>query len=108
MLELAHCELSSDAAQLTASGKVDRWSKDRAIELAGKADYDLEKLAIVLQPYIRGEIRDRTGVAILLALRPGPWRRRRSHSIRARRQRVGGAVERSGGLWLANRLAVRF
>ena len=57
VLELAHCELSSDAAQLTASGKVDRWSKDRAIELAGKADYDLEKLAIVLQPYIRGEIR---------------------------------------------------
>ncbi len=56
-LQLARVELDGDLAKLAAAGRVERWSKDRAISLAGKTDYDLEKISVLLQPYYNGHIR---------------------------------------------------
>ncbi|MBI2824639.1 MAG: hypothetical protein HYX69_08140 [Planctomycetia bacterium] len=56
-VQLARLELASDAVQLNATGRIDRWSKDRTLSIAGKTDYDLEKVTLILQPYFGEGIR---------------------------------------------------
>ena len=57
VVHLAQLEIESEALRLNASGRIDRWTKDRALVLNGKTNYDLEKLTLILQPYFGNEIR---------------------------------------------------
>ncbi|HEY2839375.1 MAG TPA: hypothetical protein VGJ26_09510, partial [Pirellulales bacterium] len=56
-VQLARCDLASEVAQLTAMGRVERWSKDRQLQLSGQTSYDLEKISLLLQPYLGAEVR---------------------------------------------------
>jgi len=56
-LQLARCDLAAEAVQLAANGRVERWSKDRQLQLSGQTSYDLEKITLLLQPYLGGEVR---------------------------------------------------
>lgn len=55
-MQLARCELTSEAAQLKATGRVDRWSKDRQLQLSGQSSYDLEKVSVLLKPYLGNDV----------------------------------------------------
>jgi translocation and assembly module TamB len=55
-VQLARCELASEAVQLAASGRVERWSKDRQLQLSGQSKYDLEKISVLLKPYLGDEV----------------------------------------------------
>ncbi|HEY1601678.1 MAG TPA: hypothetical protein VGG64_18905 [Pirellulales bacterium] len=56
-VQLTSFAVDSDAIRLAANGRIDRWSKDRELALSGKADYDLEKLTLLLQPYFGNDVR---------------------------------------------------
>ncbi len=57
VVQLAQCQIDSEAVRLSAAGKIDRWSQERLLALNGKMDYDLEKLSILLQPYVNNDVR---------------------------------------------------
>ncbi len=57
VVQLARFEVDAEAVRLAATGKVERWSQERLISLNGTTQYDLEKLSILLQPYVDAELR---------------------------------------------------
>ncbi|HEY4309833.1 MAG TPA: hypothetical protein VGN12_10315 [Pirellulales bacterium] len=57
IVQLANFEVNSEAVRLNATGKVERWSRERLLTLNGTTQYDLEKISILLQPYVNNEVR---------------------------------------------------
>jgi translocation and assembly module TamB len=57
IVQLAHFEVNAEAVRLNAVGKVERWSQERILSLNGTTQYDLEKLSILLQPYLNSELK---------------------------------------------------
>ena len=56
-VQLTRFSIESEAMRLAAAGRIEHWTKDRELALSGKADYDLEKLTVLLQPYFGGDLR---------------------------------------------------
>ena len=106
-VQLSHLDVESEAVRLNVTGRIDRWSKDRQLALAGKTEYDLEKLSHCWCPW-RGAKFARPGVSrALFACRADrnsdPTERRGGRSSRSGDPASG----RQDGFWLAVGVAVR-
>jgi translocation and assembly module TamB len=55
-VRLTRCDLTSDAININATGQLSALGGARQIDVAGQMDYDLERLTLLLRPYLGANI----------------------------------------------------